>query len=126
MAKRKRCVSGVHDEKQGASWAGGRKLQQENGTVGNARRQDEPEFTAALSQFRLGRCAETAALVDVRMARDPGQAYVALSRVRTLTEEATTLSSRKHQDIRTCCRTSKAGWRPRMYSTSNPGGIGHA
>jgi hypothetical protein len=41
-------------------------------------------------------------------------------------EEATTLSSRKHQDIMTCCRTSKPNWRPRMYSTTNPGGIGHA
>ncbi len=41
-------------------------------------------------------------------------------------EEATTLSSRKHQDITTCCRTSKTNWRPRIYSTTNPGGIGHA
>src|SRR5437016_1610691 len=41
-------------------------------------------------------------------------------------EEATTLSNRKHQDISTCCRTSKPDWRPRIYSTSNPGGIGHA
>src|SRR5262252_4785907 len=41
-------------------------------------------------------------------------------------EEATTLSNRKHQDISTCCRTSKSDWRPRIYSTSNPGGIGHA
>jgi len=41
-------------------------------------------------------------------------------------EEATTLSSRKHQDITTCCRTSKPNWRPRLYSTTNPGGIGHA
>ncbi len=41
-------------------------------------------------------------------------------------EEATTLTSRKHQDISTCCRTSKPNWRPRIYSTSNPGGIGHA
>jgi len=41
-------------------------------------------------------------------------------------EEATTLSSRKHQDISTCCRTSKAKWRPRIYSTTNPGGVGHA
>ncbi len=40
-------------------------------------------------------------------------------------EEATTLSARKHQDITTCCRTSKPNWRPRIYSTSNPGGIGH-
>src|SRR6267378_2743330 len=41
-------------------------------------------------------------------------------------EEATTLSNRKHQDITTCCRTSKPNWRPRIYSTTNPGGIGHA
>jgi hypothetical protein len=41
-------------------------------------------------------------------------------------EEATTLSSRKHQDISTCCRTSKPHWRPRTYSTTNPGGVGHA
>jgi phage terminase large subunit len=41
-------------------------------------------------------------------------------------EEATTLSNRKHQDISTCCRTSKSNWRPRIYSTTNPGGIGHA
>ena len=41
-------------------------------------------------------------------------------------EEATTLSSRKHSDISTCCRTSKANWRPRIYSTTNPGGVGHA
>ena len=41
-------------------------------------------------------------------------------------EEATTLSNRKHQDISTCCRTDKPNWRPRIYSTTNPGGIGHA
>jgi phage terminase large subunit len=41
-------------------------------------------------------------------------------------EEATTLSSRKHSDISTCCRSSKPNWRPRIYSTSNPGGVGHA
>jgi hypothetical protein len=41
-------------------------------------------------------------------------------------EEGTTLTSRKYQDISTCCRTSKPNWRPRIYSTTNPGGIGHA
>src|SRR5437762_4666241 len=40
-------------------------------------------------------------------------------------EEATTLSNRKHQDISTCCRTSKPNWRPRICSTTNPGGVGH-
>lgn len=46
-------------------------------------------------------------------------------------EEATTLTARKHADITTCCRSSKAfsdgrPWRPRVYSTTNPGGVGHA
>jgi phage terminase large subunit len=41
-------------------------------------------------------------------------------------EEATTLTARKYQDISTCCRTSKQNWRPRIYSTTNPGGVGHA
>jgi phage terminase large subunit len=41
-------------------------------------------------------------------------------------EEATTLTSRKFQDITTCCRSSKPNWRPRIYSTTNPGGVGHA
>jgi hypothetical protein len=41
-------------------------------------------------------------------------------------EEATTLTARKFQDITTCCRTSKPNWRPRIYSTTNPGGVGHA
>lgn len=46
-------------------------------------------------------------------------------------EEATTLTSRKYHDIVTCCRTSKVSaegqpWRPRIYSTTNPGGVGHA
>ncbi|MEI8290247.1 MAG: hypothetical protein WCH99_12320 [Verrucomicrobiota bacterium] len=46
-------------------------------------------------------------------------------------EEATTLTARKYQDITTCCRSSKVladghQWRPRIYSTTNPGGVGHA
>ena len=46
-------------------------------------------------------------------------------------EEATTLTSRKYHDIVTCCRSSKTAadgrpWRPRIYSTTNPGGLGHA
>jgi phage terminase large subunit len=40
-------------------------------------------------------------------------------------EEATTLSFSKYRAIQTCNRTSKKGWRPRIYSTTNPGGIGH-
>lgn len=41
-------------------------------------------------------------------------------------EEATTLTASKVKAIRTCCRTSKKGWRPRMYFTTNPGNTGHA
>ncbi len=41
-------------------------------------------------------------------------------------EECTTLEAQKYKLIDTCCRTSKPGWRPRIYSNANPGGIGHA
>ena len=41
-------------------------------------------------------------------------------------EEATTLTGGKYKAIRTCSRTSKEDWRPRIYSTTNPGGVGHA
>ncbi|MEI8291751.1 MAG: terminase family protein [Verrucomicrobiota bacterium] len=41
-------------------------------------------------------------------------------------EEASQLTSRKFQDISTCCRSSKSNWRPRIYTTTNPGGVGHA
>ena len=41
-------------------------------------------------------------------------------------EEASQLTSRKFLDISTCCRTSKPNWRPRIYSTTNPGGVGHS
>jgi len=40
-------------------------------------------------------------------------------------DEATTLTARKYLDVRTCLRTSKSNWRPRIYSTTNPGGVGH-
>lgn len=40
-------------------------------------------------------------------------------------EEATTLSAAKYRAIRTCNRTSRDDWRPRMYTTTNPGGVGH-
>lgn len=52
--------------------------------------------------------------------------YVGLEYDLIAIEECTTLSAQKYKLIRTCCRTSKAGWRPRMYSNANPGGIGHA
>jgi phage terminase large subunit len=41
------------------------------------------------------------------------------------TEEATMLSSRKYQAVQSVNRSSKPGWRPRLYNSTNPGGIGH-
>lgn len=41
-------------------------------------------------------------------------------------EESTTLSTPKDKAIAGCLRTSKPGWRPRRYHTTNPGGVGHA
>jgi phage terminase large subunit len=41
-------------------------------------------------------------------------------------EEATTLSLSKYRALRDSNRTSKPGFRPRMYPTTNPGGVGHA
>lgn len=40
-------------------------------------------------------------------------------------EEATMLSLAKYKTLRDSNRTSKPGWRPRIYSTTNPGNIGH-
>jgi PBSX family phage terminase large subunit len=40
-------------------------------------------------------------------------------------EEATQLSESKYKQIKTCIRTSKSDWRPRIYLTTNPGGLGH-
>lgn len=40
-------------------------------------------------------------------------------------EEATTLSLSKVKKVRTCNRTSRQDWVPRMYLNANPGGIGH-
>ncbi|MBK9711550.1 MAG: hypothetical protein IPO81_09540 [Kouleothrix sp.] len=51
--------------------------------------------------------------------------YVGLEYDVIAVEEATQLSWAKYQSIRGSCRTSKSGWRPRVYSSTNPGGIGH-
>ena len=42
-----------------------------------------------------------------------------------LIEETTTLSAAKYQTLRDSNRSSKVGWRPRIYNTTNPGNIGH-
>lgn len=40
-------------------------------------------------------------------------------------EEATTLTERVHKALRQSARTSKPGWRPRVYNSTNPLGVGH-
>ena len=52
--------------------------------------------------------------------------YLGLQYDGAIVEEATQLTTRKIEDIGTCIRTSKPGWRPRTYLTTNPGGVGHA
>ena len=41
-------------------------------------------------------------------------------------EEATTLTHAKYRAVQSCNRTSKPHFRPRIYTTANPGGVGHA
>lgn len=41
-------------------------------------------------------------------------------------EEATTLSLAKYRALRDSNRTSKPGVRPRIYASTNPGGVGHS
>jgi phage terminase large subunit len=52
--------------------------------------------------------------------------YLGLEYDLVIIEETTTLSKTKHQALRDSNRTSKANWRPRMYNSTNPGGVGHA
>lgn len=51
--------------------------------------------------------------------------YLGLQYDGAIIEEATQLVERKFKDIRTCVRSSKVGWRPRIYGSTNPGGVGH-
>lgn len=54
------------------------------------------------------------------------EAYLGLEYDVIGVEEATTLTWAKYQAIQSVNRTSKSGWRPRLYTTTNPGGVGHA
>jgi hypothetical protein len=59
--------------------------------------------------------------------RDEGDVdkYLGLEYDVIAVEEATTLTVTKLRMIGTCNRTSKPGWRPRRYYSTNPGGISH-
>jgi hypothetical protein len=52
-------------------------------------------------------------------------AYLGLEYDVIAIEEATTLSAAKYKALRDSNRSS-SGWRPRLYATTNPGGVGHA
>ncbi len=52
--------------------------------------------------------------------------YLGLEYDLIVIEEATTLTYSKMKNILTCLRSSKPGWRPRAYLSTNPGGVGHA
>ena len=52
--------------------------------------------------------------------------YVGLEYDGIIIDDAHLISAGKHAKIRGSLRTSKPDWRPRLYLTFNPGGIGHA
>lgn len=52
--------------------------------------------------------------------------YIGIEYDLIIIEDATTLTKIKIDQIRGSLRTSKEGWRPRIYMATNPGGVGHA
>ena len=52
-------------------------------------------------------------------------AYLGLEYDLVILEDATTLSKTKYDAIRGALRTSRNDWRPRLYASTNPGGVGH-
>ncbi|MBN1815376.1 MAG: phage terminase large subunit [Anaerolineae bacterium] len=52
--------------------------------------------------------------------------YVGIEYDGIVVEELNLLSEDKYDRVRGSMRTSKTDWRPRVYATFNPGGIGHA
>lgn len=53
-------------------------------------------------------------------------AYLGIEYDLIIVEEATQLSKAKIDKLRGSLRSSKPGWRERLYVSTNPGGIGHA
>ena len=52
--------------------------------------------------------------------------YIGIEYDFIIVEELNQLTEDKYTKLRGSLRTSKVGWRPRMYTSFNPGGIGHA
>lgn len=53
-------------------------------------------------------------------------AYLGIEYDVVVLEEATLIGLGTYLMILTCCRSSNPDWRPRIYTTTNPGGIGHS
>lgn len=51
--------------------------------------------------------------------------YIGLEYDFIIVEELTQLTAEKYDKLRGSLRTSKPNWRPRMYTSFNPGGVGH-
>lgn len=51
--------------------------------------------------------------------------YLGIEYDGALIEESNQISATKQRQIKTSIRSSKEGWRPRIYHTFNPGGVGH-
>ena len=51
--------------------------------------------------------------------------YIGIEYDLIIVEELTQLTAPKYEKLRGSLRTSKPNWRPRMYTSFNPGGIGH-
>lgn len=52
--------------------------------------------------------------------------YIGIEYDFIIVEELNQLTEEKYEKLRGSLRTSKPNWRPRMYTSFNPGGIGHA
>jgi len=52
--------------------------------------------------------------------------YIGIEYDFIIVEELNQLTEDKYTKLRGSLRTSKIGWRPRMYTSFNPGGIGHS
>lgn len=52
--------------------------------------------------------------------------YIGIEYDVIIIEELTQITSERYQKLKGSLRTSKTNWRPRIYGSFNPGGIGHA
>lgn len=80
------------------------------------------QFTSGVLRFHNG---SRVFLGHFRNESDIDQ-YLGIEYDLIVIEEATTLSLIKYRALRDSNRTSKPNFRPRIYASTNPGGVGHA